>query len=524
MKIFSGFLKRKSKMVAFGIVVVVLLASVVGVVSGYESGGGCIPYLYAEPDSITADGKSTTTIYFKVTCPGKCGLSLVPNIGVLKVDTLFVEDKPMEATYTAPTTQELGDYKEVTLTITHRDSGESKSVTISLVPDCEIYCKEKFDKEQPASLMFIEGKGEHPFCYCICMDEKTGEEVICWEEDWDCENYCSEMYKNKQWDSISEWPYCQCICKQGYEEREKEGCVPCKDICKKKGGEHYIEDKEKSEQNSCACKCEDGYDDSYSEKCEKVECPPNSTNVAELGGSCPKDRILNRHCCCDAGYVKWYEVCIKEEDVPGKVVCGKWGCQEGEDCINCPEDCGCIAPEICDPFSKYANPETGCSPKVAYIFISSEIDTYEYYWILYKINHIRKYYRSLGYKTITVRVNNLDDVVDKLSNPSTKAIAYFGHAIEPSIEYSDATGIGNLMYQTLYSMYQYPASGINDEEARRRASERSARPNLDYAYIHTCSSLDDPSLADYLLHSGGTYWGEKDKLYAVEWLDEYVKP
>ena len=389
--------------------------------------------------------------------------------------------------------------------------------------DCRDYCNKKFSQEQPEFLSLFESRGKYPFCYCVCIDERTGENVSCWVADWDCEDYCSKKYEHGMWDSVSDWPDCGCICEKGWGMKET-GCVACDDICKETG-EHYVYDPDESDDNICECKCEEGYEDSYSEKCEKVECPVNSTNVAELGGSCPKDREeLNRHCCCDAGYVKWYGICIKEEDVPGKVVCGKWGCQEGEDCINCPADCGCIAPEICDPFSEYADPEDKCSPKVAYIFISSEIDTYEYYWILYKINHIQKYYRSLGYKTITVRVNNLHDVVDKLSNPSTKAVAYFGHAIEPSIEYSDATGIRNLMYQTLYTKYQYPASGINDEEARRRASERSARPNLDYAYIHTCSSLNDTSLADYLLHSGGTYWGEKDKLYAVEWLDKYVKP
>jgi hypothetical protein len=385
MKLF-GFFVGKSKRLMALVIVLILLTSAVGVVSGYESGGGCIAYLDADPDRITADGKSTSIMYFKAWCPGKYRFSAVPSIGTIKLEfPQIVPGRPSYATYTAPTTQKLGDYKGVTITFYLKDDKdpnviiESKSVTISLVPEeavenCENYCKEKFDKEQPASLGFIEGKGEYPFCYCICMDEQTGEEVICWKEDWDCEKYCSEMYKNKQWDSISEWPYCQCICNQGYEEREKEGCVPCNEICRRKGGKHCIEDKEKSEPNSCACKCEDGYDDSYSEKCEKVECPLNSTNVAELGGSCPKDREkLNRHCCCDAGYVKWYGVCIKEEDVPGKVVCGKWGCQEGEDCLNCPQDCECIPPEICDPFSEYANPETGCSPDVAYIFIVCQI-------------------------------------------------------------------------------------------------------------------------------------------------------
>ena len=387
--------------------------------------------------------------------------------------------------------------------------------------NCRDYCEEKFDQKKPVYLQLFDAKGEYPFCYCICMDEQTGDEVLCWEESWDCEEYCSKGYKNEQWDGTSKWPYCECICKKGYEGRE-EGCVPCEVICREKGGEHYIEDNAKSEPNSCACTCEDGYEYDYSsKKCEIVDCPPNSTNVAKLGGACPQDRKLNRYCCCDNGFVPWEGTCLKEEDLPGKVVCGKWGCQEGEDCLNCPQDCKCSEPEICDPFSEYTNPETKCSPKVAYVFISSGIKTSEKYWILNKINRIRKYYRSLGYKTISVEVNDLDDVVDKLSNPSTKAIAYFGHAAEPSIEYSDAAGIKNSIYLTLYKKYQ--GSGINHIEADQRAHERCEHPNLDYAYIHTCNSLDDTSLADYLLRPGGTYWGEKGTLYAVEWLNEYVK-
>ena len=206
MKIF-GFFVDKSKRLMPLVIVLVLLASAVGVVSSYESGEDCIAYLYADPDSITADGKSITTIYFKVTCPGKCGLSLVPDIGTLKLDTVFVEDKPMEATYTAPTTQELGDYKDVTLTFTHRDSGESKSVTISLVPeDCSLYCRNKFD--------------------------------------------------HGIWDRESEYPDCGCICEKGWEMRA-EGCVECYDICKEKG-EHYVYDPDESDDNICECKCEDG--------------------------------------------------------------------------------------------------------------------------------------------------------------------------------------------------------------------------------------------------------------------------
>lgn len=51
------------------------------------------------------------------------------------------------------------------------------------------------------------------------------------------------------------------------------------------------------------CVCDQGYtwnaDDT---RCVKVKCPPHSTNVAELDSACPKDMILDHHCCCNEGY------------------------------------------------------------------------------------------------------------------------------------------------------------------------------------------------------------------------------
>jgi hypothetical protein len=90
-------------------------------------------------------------------------------------------------------------------------------------------------------------------------------------------------------------------------------CVACDDICKEKG-KHYIYDPDKSYNNACECKCEDGYEHSFNtDRCEKVECPPNSTNVADLAGSCPKDRKLNHHCCCNEGYIRSWGTCVRED-------------------------------------------------------------------------------------------------------------------------------------------------------------------------------------------------------------------
>jgi hypothetical protein len=307
-----------------------------------------------------------------------------------------------------------------------RNIGLSKSDLVKC--ECEIWS----DIDDIDAISFLTGDTR----YIWAKDCKNIRHCECKEvAEKDCSKYCENLLDHGIWDEQSEYPECACICEKGWEMTEDE-CVACSKICEKKGGNHYIYDPDESYDNACECKCEDGYEyDYYNEKCEKKVCPPNTTNVADLAGSCSKDRKLNRHCCCDEGYINYMSggVCIKKEDVPGTLVCGKWGCQEGEDCLNCPEDCGCIAPEICDPFSKseYVNPETGCSPKVAYIFISSSISKYEFYWLFCKIKKMEEYYRSRGYETLIINAGGRDELVECLSNPSTKAIAYFGHAGGP---------------------------------------------------------------------------------------------
>jgi len=218
------------------------------------------------------------------------------------------------------------------------------------------------------------------------------------------------------------------------------------------------------------------------------------------------------------GYADGYESIILSG-------CGDLECAEVEDCFDCFEDCKCGANEICDPLSKYTDPKTKCSPKVAYIFISNdpELGAAQRLKMLPRINHIRKYYQSLGYKTSTVYVDDIHDVARYLSRPSTKAIAYFGHATKPSIEHSPPGDIQNNILQQFRVNYgaKYPDL---KEEIKNKAKERAAHPDLDYAYMFTCHSLDDTSLRDYLLHSGGTYWGDKGKLYGLWGLQESDKP
>jgi hypothetical protein len=100
---------------------------------------------------------------------------------------------------------------------------------------------------------------------------------------------------------------------------------------------------------------------------------------------------------------------------------------------------------------------------------------------------------------------------------------YLGlETVTPTIEDQNSLGLQNAIYGCLLRRY---SARMDRDEAKNRANDRSTNPNLDYAYVHACYSLDDRSLADYLVRSGGTYWGEDcGRASAIGWLDEYIKP
>jgi hypothetical protein len=76
--------------------------------------------------------------------------------------------------------------------------------------------------------------------------------------------------------------------------------------------------------------------------------------------------------------------------------------------------------------------EKGCVAKEkAYIFISSEVNDYERFWlrITGKISGIEKYYKNLGYEVHHKKVKEINDFAGIIAkHPEIKAIAYFGHA------------------------------------------------------------------------------------------------
>ncbi len=223
--------------------------------------------------------------------------------------------------------------------------------------------------------------------------------------------------------------------------------------------------------------------------------------------------------------------------------CGDLEKSELEDCLDCPEDCQCTANEICDPSGQYKSSESFCSPKVAYVFISKGLGWYHEWWASDDIKKIRRFYNSLGYTVPSnIYVDHINQIAKYLSRPSTKAIAYAGHGEDPggtpTIEAAAATSGGYSIKTAIDTMSKNPGGFLyicqfetyaakwieSKDKIDKIALGQVNHPNLEYAYLFSCYSLDDTSLRDYLLKSGGTYWGYKGKLPGNATLTKSIKP
>ena len=224
--------------------------------------------------------------------------------------------------------------------------------------------------------------------------------------------------------------------------------------------------------------------------------------------------------------------------------CGDLEKAPTEDCLDCPKDCKCDGQkEVCDPSSDFRNGDTMCSPKVAYVFISEGLSAYHEWFASDDIAKIRKLYASWGYAVPpNIYVDHINQIAPYLSRPSTKAIAYAGHGEEPggkpTIEAAEAT-TGNYSVKAAIAdsgktdkgflgVCQFGPYAVKwvdfKDELEQILADRVAHPNLDYVYMFACYSLDDMSMRDYLLRSGGTYWGYPGKLPGTASLKKSVKP
>jgi hypothetical protein len=320
-----------------------------------------------------------------------------------------------------------------------------------------------------------------------------------------CELTCS-AHPNMIWDGEGDGTYCSCICAQGWQSDDQGVCVACDQMCPAWDARSQY-DPQNNQPNSCACRCSGALIE-WDFGQDRCRCVTGSEPVGDecrcLEGTEPDSRGTG---------------CVSKEPTepapPGE-------CQPGKNCLNDPADCSCPAGQVCDPFSDLKDAATLCSPRVAYVFISDEVTAYETYWILFKINHIRRFFREQGYVVQTIMVSDFDDMSLRLGGPAAGAMAFFGHASQPSLEGLDSVGVGNRLFADL--QIAYGAAGLDRERARQLANERSRNLNLDYAYVHTCHSLDNTSLRDRLVKPGGTYWGEEGLLFPTQWLSESRRP
>jgi hypothetical protein len=321
----------------------------------------------------------------------------------------------------------------------------------------------------------------------------------------ECEALCAAQ-PHTIWDKSASGPGCTCICDVGYETDDRGDCVACDQVCAAYDP-LAVYDPGDSQANMCGCACTgDLMAFAWGEEGGACRCIPGAERQGDT-------------CVCKSGYAESTggDRCIEQTgDEPEE------NCPSGTNCLQNPDACVCDTDTVCDAVGPYTDPDTYCSPKIAYILISSELTSYERQWLHGKIAAIRTLYRDKGYTTFTAPVADEDALVGYLTAPSTRAIAYFGHATQPSLEDMNAVDVGNKVAVAL--LKQYRGLGIPQSEAAALSRPRGQSLDLDYAYIHACHSADTMALRDYLVGSGGTYWGHAGILFATQRLTAYTRP
>ncbi len=309
------------------------------------------------------------------------------------------------------------------------------------------------------------------------------------------------------WDGASNADSCGCVCETGWQPDRNGNCVACDEVCSGLDP-RAVSDPAESAPNSCACRCD----------APLMTWEPGSGCVCTVGAEPDGDG-----CKCKAGWEMNADTgsCVPSAATPEGGTPKPTSCEIGMTCYANPDLCPCYDGKICDIWSP-SRDTFGCSPKVAVFAVSPGVSNYERWWISGKMKRIQEFYRAQGYEIQVVQIKTGDEIPEALGNPATRALAYFGHARTPTIESSNAASLGSAIHGNL--LRRYRAQGMNQQEANQAATQRSTRPNLDYAYIHTCHSLDDNSLRDYLVKPGGTYWGKEGLLWAFQDPVKSVKP
>jgi hypothetical protein len=151
---------------------------------------------------------------------------------------------------------------------------------------------------------------------------------------------------------------------------------------------------------------------------------------------------------------------------------------------------------------------TGCAGgcKWALIFVGENLERGDNLWALPRIVAEQLYLEGLGYH-VDARVGTEDAILDALVkgvNGEIHALSYFGHGVGPTMEYLDASGWEARVRQRL--MEQYRAEGLSAEAVQARLAQFQGI-GLEFVRNHSCDSLSDNSLADFLVRPGGVYHG-----------------
>ena len=307
------------------------------------------------------------------------------------------------------------------------------------------------------------------------------------------------------WDGASDADNCACICETGWQPDAEGNCAACDDVCSGLDP-RAVADPAECAPNSCACRCD----------APLMTWEPGGGCVCTVGAELDGDG-----CSCRAGWELDAKTgsCVPsapESGTPKPSIC-----EIGMTCYANPDLCRCYNGKICDAWSP-SRDTFGCSPKVAVFAVSPGVSNYERWWISGKMKRIKEFYLAKGYEINVVQIKSGDEIPEALGNPSTRALAYFGHAHKPTLEDQDAASVESSVHSSL--LRRYRAQGMKQKEAVEAASKRAAAPNLDYAYIHTCHSLDNDSMRDYLVKPGGTYWGKEGLLWAFQDPVKTVRP
>ncbi|MCJ7738156.1 MAG: hypothetical protein MUQ10_12730, partial [Anaerolineae bacterium] len=320
-----------------------------------------------------------------------------------------------------------------------------------------------------------------------------------------CDAQCSAQ-PNMVWDRSAPGPGCTCVCEAGYESDDRGDCVACDQVCAAYDP-RAVYDPADSRPNQCGCKCTGNFMEfAWGESSGACRCIAG----AERKGD---------DCVCKSGHEVSTDGtrCIEQTGEEEKE-----NCPSGTNCLKNPDECTCGRGTLCDPLGEFKDDETFCSVPIAYIFIAEDVTPWEYVWITQKITAIRTFFQDRGYTTVTRWQGVGLKMESYLGRASTDAVAYFGHGLEPSVDGMNASQLSGAVFEATRD--QYGELGYSAQETYQMSQAKRDNLGIKYFYNHSCHSLDDKTVRDYVVGSGSSYWGYIGTLRPFNNLTETRKP